>query len=234
LTQLQGGKVAIRDEPPLIFHPQTAGERNFRTVVLDILQRYRDSLDESRRVIFDRFQVIDSAMKVVGVGSIGTRCGIALMMAAGADALFLQIKEARKSVLEAYTGKSAHQNNGQRVVTGQHIMQSASDIFLGWSEAETGHHFYVRQLNDAKLKPMVEIFDEATMEDYGRLCGWALALAHARSGDASMISGYMGSSDAFDEAVADFAEAYSRQNERDYQALRRAVRSGRVEANLQH
>jgi uncharacterized protein (DUF2252 family) len=230
LTELQAGRVAIRDEPPLIFHPQTQGEKDLASVMKRILEGYRNTLDESLRVIYDRYQQVDAAMKVVGVGSVGTRCGIVLMMAASADPVFLQIKEARKSVLEAYAGESAHENNGKRVVTGQRIMQSASDIFLGWSEAETGRQFYVRQLNDAKLKPMVEIFDEITMEDYGRLCGWVLAHAHARSGDASMISGYMGSTAAFDEAIADFAEAYERQNERDYQALRRAVRSGKLEA----
>jgi hypothetical protein len=117
------------------------------------------------------------------------------MMAASADPVFLQIKEARKSVLEPYAGKSVYENSGERVVTGQRIMQSASDIFLGWSDTKAGRHFYVRQLNDAKLKPLVEIFDETTMEDYGRLCGWVLAQAHARSGDASMISGYLGSND---------------------------------------
>jgi len=122
-------------------------------------------------------------------------------MAASADPVFLQIKEARKSVMEPYVGGSVYENNGKRVVTGQQrIMQSASDIFLGWAQAETGRHFYVRQLNDAKLKPLVEIFDETTMEDYGRLCGWVLAHAHARSGDASMISGYLGVSNVFDEA----------------------------------
>ena len=230
LTELQGGKVAIRDEPPLVFHPQTNGERDLDRLLLDILGRYRKTLDESRRVIFDRFQVVDSAMKVVGVGSVGTRCGIALLMAASADPIFLQIKEARTSVLEPYTDKSVHTHNGQRVVIGQRIMQSASDIFLGWSESEAGRDFYVRQLSDAKLKPLVEMFDEITMEDYGVLCGWVLAHAHARSGDASMISGYMGSSDAFEEAIADFAEDYARQNERDYQALKRAVESGRLEA----
>jgi uncharacterized protein (DUF2252 family) len=230
LTELQGGKVAIRDEPPLVFHAQTHGERDLNRLLLDILAHYRKTLDESRRVIFDRFQVVDSAMKVVGVGSVGTRCGIALLMAASADPIFLQIKEARTSVLERYTGKSAHANNGQRVVIGQRIMQSASDIFLGWSETVSGRDFYVRQLNDAKLKPMVEVFDEITMEDYGVLCGWVLAHAHARSGDASMISGYMGSNDAFDEATADFAKDYAQQNEGDFQALQRAVRSGRIEA----
>jgi uncharacterized protein (DUF2252 family) len=233
LTELQGGKVAIRDEPPLIFHPQSQGDRDLDRVIARILEKYRHSLSESIRVIFDRYQPVDSAMKVVGVGSVGTRCGIALMMAASADPIFLQIKEARKSVLEPYAGSSVYENNGKRVVTGQHIMQSASDIFLGWSDTDAGRHYYVRQLNDAKLKPLVEIFDETTMEDYGRLCGWVLAHAHARSGDASLISGYLGSNDVFDEAIADFAEAYERQNDRDYQALRRAVRTGKLEARLE-
>jgi uncharacterized protein (DUF2252 family) len=231
LAELEGGKAAIRDEPPLIFHPQTRGERDLASVMARILEGYRNSLDQSIQAIFDRYQLVDSAMKVVGVGSVGTRCGIALMMAASADPVFLQIKEARKSVMEPYAGGSVYENNGKRVVTGQRIMQSASDIFLGWAE-ETGRHFYVRQLNDAKLKPLVEIFDESTMEDYGRLCGWVLAHAHARSGDASMIRGYLGASDVFDEAIADFAEAYEGQNDRDYQALRRAVRSGNIEARL--
>jgi uncharacterized protein (DUF2252 family) len=230
LAELQGGKVAIRDEPPLIFHPQTQGERDLDSAIARILEGYRNTLNKSVQVIFDRFQPVDSAIKVVGVGSVGTRCGIALMMAASADPVFLQIKEARKSVLEPYAGKSIYENSGERVVTGQRIMQSASDIFLGWSETEAGRQFYVRQLNDAKLKPMVDTFDEITMEDYGRLCGWVLAHAHARSGDASMISGYMGSNAVFDEAIADFAEAYERQNERDYQALRQAVSSGKIEA----
>ena len=233
LTELQGGKVAIRDEPPLIFHPQSQGDRDLDKVINRVLEKYRHSLNESVRVIFDRYQPVDSAMKVVGVGSVGTRCAIALMMAASADPVFLQIKEARKSVMEPYAGSSVYENNGKRVVTGQHIMQSASDIFLGWSDTEAGRHFYVRQLNDAKLKPLVEIFDETTMEDYGRLCGWVLAHAHARSGDASLISGYLGSNDVFDEAIADFAEAYERQNERDFQALRRAVRTGKLEARLE-
>jgi uncharacterized protein (DUF2252 family) len=230
LTELQGGKVAIRDEPPLIYHPQTRGEKDLNRLLVDILGRYRKTLDESRRVIFDRFQMVDSAMKVVGVGSVGTRCGIALLMAASADPIFLQIKEARRSVLEPYTDKSVHANSGQRVVIGQRLMQSASDIFLGWSETMDGHDFYVRQLNDAKLKPLVESFDAITMEDYGVLCGWVLAHAHARSGDASMISGYMGLGDAFDKAIADFAKDYAQQNERDYQELKRAVRSGKIEA----
>jgi hypothetical protein len=232
LAELKGGKAAIRDEPPLIFHPQTEGDKDLDTVMMGLLSKYRETLNESVRVIFDRYERIDSAMKVVGVGSVGTRCGIALMMAAGADPVFLQIKEARQSVLEPYAGKSEYENKGKRVVTGQRIMQSASDIFLGWSEGEKGRHFYVRQLNDAKLKPLVEIFDPTTMEDYARLCGWVLAQAHARSGDASMISGYLGSSGVFDEAIADFAEAYQHQNNRDYEGLRRAVASGKIEAQF--
>ena len=143
-------------------------------------------------------------------------------------------KEVRKSVLEPYASKSSTRIAGKGCHGSAHyIMQSASDVFLGWLDTAAGRHFYVRQLNDAKLKPLVEIFDETTMEDYGRLCGWVLAHTHARSGDASMISGYLGSNDVFDEAIADFADAYERQNERDYQALRRAVRSGKIEARLE-
>jgi len=151
-------------------------------------------------------------------------------MAGEADPLFLQVKEARASVLEPFAGKSAYANRGQRVVNGQRLMQSASDLFLGWTQIDDGRHFYVRQLRDMKIKPMVEIFSPSLMEQYAALCGWALARAHARSGDAATLSGYLGKSDSFDTALASFALAYADQNEHDHDALRKAVRQGRVEA----
>src|SRR5262245_2332024 len=191
---------------------------------------HHESLPEHVRVLFDRFHLCDMAMKVVGVGSVGTMCLIALYMAGDDDPLFLQIKEAKASVLEPYAGKSLHSNHGQRVVEGQRLMQSASDSFLEWTQGRRGRHFYVRQLRDMKLSPIIEGFDDEILQGYAEVCGWALARAHARSGDAAMISGYMGSSGIFDEAICDFAVDYVDQAERDHKAFVKAVREGRVKA----
>ncbi|HKW13142.1 MAG TPA: DUF2252 domain-containing protein, partial [Candidatus Krumholzibacteria bacterium] len=183
----------IRDQPPLIFHVSKERQRAFAKSVNAAFNAYRSTLSEDRRMLLDRFQVIDVASKVVGVGSVGTRCGIMLLMAGPSDALFLQVKEARVSVLEAYAGKSRHANRGERVVVGQRLMQSASDLFLGWTAGRKERHFFVRQLRDMKIKPRVEAFDPALMEDYAGVCGWTLARAHARAGNAGIISGYLGS-----------------------------------------
>jgi uncharacterized protein (DUF2252 family) len=189
---------------------------------------YRSSLPEHVRTLFDRFYRCDSALKVVGVGSVGTVCAIALFMAADEDPLFLQIKQAHESVLEPYAGKSLHSLHGQRVVVGQRLMQSASDIFLGWSTGFQGRHYYVRQLRDVKVSADVEIMDAHFLRRYAQVCGWALARAHARSGDPAMIAGYIGSSQTFDEAICDFAFDYADQAERDYKAFVKAASDGRV------
>ena len=152
-----------------------------------------------------------------------------LLLASERDPLFLQVKEAGASVLEPYAGKSRFPNHGQRVVNGYRLMQSASDLFLGWVVGPSGRHFYVRQLNDMKLKILVELFKPSVMMQYAELCGWTLAMAHARSGEPSKISGYLGKSDRFDEAIADFSVGYADQSERDYNLLRKAVREGRLE-----
>ena len=177
--------------------------------------------------------MVDFALKVVGVGSVGTFCGILLLMAEDDDPLFLQVKEARASVLEPYLGKSAYPNHGQRVVVGQRLMQSASDIFLGWTEGKRGRHFYLRQLRDMKIKFLVEIFNPATMLDYAALCGRTLARAHARSGDAAAIAGYLGKKDVFDQAIARFARSYADQAERDHAAFMGAIRKGRIEVHTE-
>jgi uncharacterized protein (DUF2252 family) len=182
------------------------------------------------RVLFDRFHLCDMAAKVVGVGSVGTVCLIALFMAADDDPLFLQIKQAKASVLEPYAGKSLHENHGQRVVVGQRLMQSASDSFLGWTQSVRGRHFYIRQLRDMKISADIEGYDDATLRRYAGLCGWALARAHARSGDAAMIAGYMGSGSILDEAFCDFAVDYADQAERDHKAFVKAIRDKRVKA----
>ena len=154
-------------------------------------------------------------------------------MASEKDPLFLQVKEARPSVLEPYAGKSVHPNHGQRVVIGQRLMQSASDLFLGWTEGDLGRHFYVRQLKDMKIKPLVEVFTPSVMLQYAELCGWTLAHAHARSGEPAKISGYLGKIDKFDEAIADFSIAYADQSERDHEVLVKAVREGRLEVFIE-
>jgi uncharacterized protein (DUF2252 family) len=184
-------------------------------------------------MLLDRFKLMDMALKVVGVGSVGTYCGILLLMASEHDPLFLQVKQARPSVLEAYAGKSLHSNHGQRVVHGCRMMQSASDIFLGWTEGDTGRHFYVRQLKDMKIKPLVEVFTPSVMLQYAGLCGWTLAHAHARSGEPAKISGYLGKNDKFDNAIADFSVAYADQSEKDHEVLMKAVRSGKLEVYIE-
>jgi uncharacterized protein (DUF2252 family) len=229
LVSVENGEPTIRDNPPLIYHLREQAGPEFEARVADAFARYRESLPDERRVLLDRFRRKDVAMKVVGVGSVGTFCAVMLMMADVDDPLFLQVKEAGTSVLEPYAGKSIYANHGQRVVTGLRLMQSASDLFLGWTEGREGRHFYVRQLHDMKIKLLVELFTLKVMVQYAEYCGWALARAHARAGQPALIAGYLGKGDQFDEALADFATAYARQNERDYEALVRAVRQGRIE-----
>jgi hypothetical protein len=185
-------------------------------------------MEEDRRLLLDHYEMRDVAIKVVGVGSVGTWCGIVLLLASEADALFLQVKQAGPSVLEAYAGKSIYPNHGQRVVNGARLMQSASDLFLGWSVGPAGNHFYVRQLKDMKIKMLIEVFNRTTMMQYAWLCGWTLARAHARGGEPATISGYLGKSDKFDRAIADFSVAYADQSERDHKVLTKAVKAGRL------
>ena len=167
---------------------------------------------------------------MVGIGSVGTTCGILLFLAPDDEPLLLQAKEARPSVLEAYAGKSAFDNNGERVVAGQRIVQAASDIFLGWTKSDEGKDFYIRQLRDTKVKLEPQYWDAKEMVDIAKLEGQVLARSHARSGDAAVISGYLGNSDEFDKAIGQFAIAYADQTEKDYAALSAAVASGRIKA----
>lgn len=228
LAEVVHGEVRIRESPPLIFHPEQTRAEGFRKAVDEVLGRYRDTLPDDRRVLFDRYRYVDAALKVVGVGSVGTFCWIVLFMSPANDPLFLQLKQAKKSVLEPYAGKSKYENSGQRVVVGQRLMQAASDIFLGWTTAPRGD-FYVRQLRDAKISPLVEEFDQETFVLFAQACGSNLARAHAKSGNAYMLSGYLGKSEVFDESVVDFAFAYARQAERDHDALKTAVRAGKID-----
>jgi uncharacterized protein (DUF2252 family) len=227
------GPPQIRDNPPLIYHPKHAQVRELIEDLRQAFHRYRKTLPDERRVLIDRYTLADHAVKVVGVGSVGTRCGILLLMAGPGDPLFLQVKEATSSVLEPYLEKSAYDNHGERVVIGQRLMQAASDLFLGWTYGRGGRHFYLRQLHDVKVKPLVEAYDPPTMTVYAEYCGWVLARAHARSGNPKLISEYLGNSDRFDRSIADFAESYADQNERDYREFVRAIRKRRLPAIME-
>lgn len=230
LAEHHGVLPMIKDDPPLIFHPTEEQAPGLRTGYKSPIGQYRSTLPEHVQVLFDRYHLRDVAFKVVGVGSVGTMCTIALFMAADNDPIFLQIKEAKASVLEPYVGKSMHGNSGERVVAGQRLMQSASDMFLGWFRAENGRDGYVRQLRDTKVSAIIEDWNVKFLRAYGGMCAWALARAHARSGDPAAITGCMGSSSAFDDAVCEFAMEYADQNQRDYRAFIRAVREGRIKA----
>jgi uncharacterized protein (DUF2252 family) len=232
LAQVVHGEVRIRDNPPLIFHPEETRADGFRATAEDVLARYRETLADDRRVLLDRFRFVDAAIKVVGIGSVGTRCWIALLMSASNDPLFLQLKQASASVLEPFAGKSVYEHHGQRVVMGQRLMQAASDIFLGWVTGPAGD-FYVRQLRDAKISPLVETFDAPMFAAYARMCGRNLARAHAKSGDAPLVSAYLGKSDDFDEAIGTFSMTYADQTERDHAALKAAVSAGTIEVYLE-
>jgi uncharacterized protein (DUF2252 family) len=238
LAGMVSGKIRIHDAPPLIFHPgaDTGGisAEEFRSRVEEGLKVYRETLSDDRRELLDQYRLVDAAIKVVGIGSVGTHCFILLMMSANNDPLFLQIKEARQSVLEPYAGKSAYLHPGQRVVVGQRLMQPATDVFMGWATGRGGRHFYVRQLRDAKIKPMVEAMDTEVMSFFAKMCGWVLARAHAKSGTQELvISGYLGSQDNFDEAMGSFAVAYADQAERDHATLKAAVRAGKIEVHIE-
>ena len=231
LVEARAGRYVIKDAPPLIYHhPHIVANA---AAIRHVLALYRESLSDARRVLLDRYKMMDVALKVVGVGSVGTLCAVVLLMAAGDDPLFIQVKEAGPSVLETYLDRSAYPNHGQRVVVGQHLMQAASDIFLGWTHGQGKRHFYVRQLRDMKIKPLVELFKPVDLFDYASLCGWTLARAHARSGDPAMIAGYMGKSDVFDKAVASFGKAYADQAEQDHASFKNAIRQGRIEVQAE-
>ncbi len=228
ITKVSKGKRRIIDHPPLIYHPRDIARIDEH--VRALFHRYRLTLPEERRVILDRYHIVDIARKVVGVGSVGTRCDVALLMAGKDDAMVLQLKEALPSVLEAYAGKGRYANHGERVVTGQRMLQAASDVFLGWTHADDGRDYYFRQLRDMKMKFDLESMSKSEWLEYVQICGWTLARAHARTGDAALIGGYLGKNAKFDDAIGKFAMTYADQTERDYQTLLKAIRVGKVRA----
>jgi uncharacterized protein (DUF2252 family) len=235
LTFSAGDTPRIVDQPPLIYHYGDQRDKELFQIAVDTLKGYRKNLSMGVSLLLDRFAVVDVAFKVVGVGSVGTVCGIILLMSGKGDSLFLQFKQARPSVLEPYCGAGPFEHAGQRVVMGQRAMQAAGDMFLGWTTGtgKAKHHFYLRQLSDAKIKPVIEIAKPTNLKNYAGLCGKVLARAHARSGDPVVLTGYMGKSTAFEDALADFSVSYAKQNEQDHAALVAAVRKGKIEARME-
>jgi Uncharacterized protein conserved in bacteria (DUF2252) len=239
LTHVVDGQPRIISDPPLIMPIEELVSEEQRVVFEDAIRKlvrsYRRTLTRERRHLLERFRYAHAARKVVGVGSVGTRAWVVLMLGNDdGDPLFLQCKEAQRSVLEPFLGPGEFTNHGQRVVEGQRLMQSASDIMLGWVRT-TGidgveRDFYIRQLWDGKGAAIIEAMNPVALTEYARVCGWTLARAHARSGDAVAIASYLGSSDSFDRAMAAFAETYADQNEADYLALKHAVDAGRITA----
>ncbi len=241
LCQTVDGQPRILSDPPLLVPvteliPSDKDRAAFESELAGLVAQYRRTLETDRKFLLDQYEVRDMARKVVGVGSVGTRCWIVLMLGRDTgDPLFLQVKEAERSVLSRFVGASKYANQGQRVVAGQRLMQASSDIFLGWQRIQAGldgkaRDFYVRQLRDWKFSLDIATMLPAGMRAYGQVCGWTLARAHARSGDRIAIAAYLGGSDAFDKAVTQFSVAYADQNERDHQALADAAASGRITA----
>jgi uncharacterized protein (DUF2252 family) len=228
LVDTVGESYFIKEQLPTIFRMPGYGPGEIAEAIREAFAIYRESLRPAYRMLLDRYEIKDAAIKVVGVGSVGTSCWVLLMMDNDNNPLFLQVKEARKSVLEEFAGKSEYPNAGQRVVDGQRLMQPYSDIFLGWTEGRAGKQYYFRQLRDIKISMNVESFRKTKMELYAGWCGYALALSHARSGEAALIWGYTGKSDVLDEAIASFSVLYADQNEKDYNEFMKAIRDGKI------
>jgi uncharacterized protein (DUF2252 family) len=226
LSEVVNGRRRIKDNPPVIYHFHE-NVKDFEKLQQAFWEGYKKSLQEDRRELFDRYKWQDGAIKVVGVGSVGTRCYVALFLADDDDPLFLQVKEAGRSVLESPQGKSRFAHQGLRVVKGLRLMQASSDIFLGWASSPR-HDYYVRQFRDMKVAAEPETFNPSTLESYATMCGWVLARAHAKAGDAAMIAGYLGSKETFDAALVKYSAAYADQAERDFALFKAAIRSGRL------
>lgn len=232
LTRIVDGKAKIIDDRPLICHAykKIAG---WQKTAATILAQYKATASADLQHLLSRYEFEDAALKVVGIGSVGTRCYVALFLANREEPLFLQIKEARRSVLEPPGRKSRFAHEGERVVNGQRLMQAAGDIFLGWTELPGHHEFYVRQLRDMKVSADIASFGPRVLTNYATMCGWALARAHAKAGDADTIAGYLGGGDAFDSAIVEYSKAYAPQVEHDYSAMQAAIRSGRLPADVE-
>ena len=228
LTDEMNGRRRFVDMPNLIYHGDVSREQ-FENV-LRLFDRYRASLRDDRKAILDRYRMVDFASNVVGIGSVGTRCFVLLLQGDDGDPLILQVKEARRSVLEPFAGAGPYAHQGQRVVEGQRLMQTTSDIFLSWFTGPDGNDYYVRQSAGDEIRGRSGRGRPGQLANYAQFCGWNLARSHAKSGDAAEIAGYLGKSDVFDRAVASFADAYAEQNRYDYEAFRAAVQKGWIAA----
>ena len=226
LTQIVGDELKMVDQPPLIYHPPQS-ERYFREVK-QLLLGYRESLTSDRRFLLDFYELSDAVYKVVGVSSIGLRCGLLLLQDVDGSPLLLQMKEAKSSVLAPYVGPGPQSNQGERIVCGQRLLQAASDMFLGWTIDSEGRHYYVRQLRDMKLSVEVSRYSQLELSDYARLCGWALARAHSKAGDPSCALGYIGTGVHFEIAIGEFATAYAEQVQRDFEVFHAAAKNGLI------
>lgn len=229
---MKDGSIKFKHEPPLIFHPEKINSQSFEEDFDICIDRYRNSLNHNVQILLDHYEIVDVALKVVGIGSVGTFCGLLLLMSSDHDPLIIQVKQATSSVLEPYWQKSKFRNHGRRVVEGQRLIQAASDIFLGWSQGVSGNHYYFRQWRDVKIKPLTHLWDAFTMNEYAKHCGWVLARAHAKSGEAGMIAGYLGKREQFDKVMGEFARLYADQTESDYGKLCKAIKSGVLEAEV--
>ena len=223
---VKAGVPRINDNPPTIYHLESL-TRDFESQRDAFVARYEKTLSTDHRFLYQKYRYRDVVVKVVGVGSVGTRCYMSLLLFDNEDPLFLQCKEARRSVLEPPRGKRRYEHQGRRVVEGQRLMQAASDIFLGWSNTKN-HDYYVRQYRDMKVSAEIDTFKASTLVGYATMCGWTLARAHAKTGDATRIAGYLGSTEQFDDALAQYSKAYADQAERDFKTFKAAIRSGRL------
>jgi uncharacterized protein (DUF2252 family) len=221
LTQSNLGRFTIREQKPLVYHPFDM--KQDRAMILRFLDGYKQTLQADRRHLFEHYRMVDVALKVVGVGSVGTRCYVALLMNEYDEPLFIQVKEARTSVLAPFTRSEAYAHQGRRVVEGQRLVQAASDMFLGWSTGPSGRHFYLRQLRDMKMSLDVNSFDAELLTAYARLCGRVLARAHVRTGNGAMLQGYIGTGDAIPDALAKFSKRYADQTEKDHADFVKAI-----------
>jgi uncharacterized protein (DUF2252 family) len=228
-----GATPRLKDKPPDLFHPPADEAADFRSAVETMLGHYKQSLVAERRILIERYRLVDATYKVVGVGSVGTLCVVMLMVSGNGETLRLQFKEAARSVLEPFGRPSPYANHGERVVRGQRLLQAAGDILLGFGVGPRGKDFYVRQLRDAKIKPVLDDLPVRNFGRYARTCGEVLARAHARSADAVVLSAYLGQGATFDEAIGQFAMAYGRQTESDHAALLRALETGRLPSETQ-
>jgi uncharacterized protein (DUF2252 family) len=227
ITRETLGKIEITDQTPLIYHPLNVEESMQR--IMAFMDQYKSTMQYDRKLLLDNYHIVDVALKVVGVGSVGTRCLVALMMNDNQEPLFLQVKEAQPSVLEQFTTPSEFKHAGERVVQGQRLIQSASDVFLGWATDREGRCYYLRQLRDKKMSVRLEQFSKGLLVSYAHICGNILARAHCKTAQGPFICGYMGKKDVFAKAICQFATGYADQTERDYNDFMRAIKAGKLE-----